>query len=85
MHGSWHSSGGTPIAPPRVAFVPMSGDAPQTAVNWSIPTTQWTDFVSGFQLPDGSRVGRPTGIAVGPQGDLFIADDQTGAIYRVRP
>ncbi|MGH8165553.1 MAG: hypothetical protein ACREP1_14600 [Rhodanobacteraceae bacterium] len=30
-------------------------------------------------------MGRPTGIAVGPLGDLFVADDQTGAIYRIRP
>jgi glucose/arabinose dehydrogenase len=85
MHGSWHTSGGTPVAAPRVAFVPMSGDAPQTPVNWSLPTTQWTDFVSGFQQPDGSRIGRPTGVAVGPQGDLFVADDQAGVIYRIRP
>jgi len=85
MHGSWHESGGIPIAPPRVAFVPLSGDAPATSVNWNDPTTQWRDFVSGFQLSSGERVGRPTGVAIGPQGDLFVADDQTGNIYRIRP
>jgi|SRR5579884_1676864 len=85
MHGSWHASGGVPVAPPRVAFVPMSGDSPRTAVNWSLPTAQWTDFISGFQHADGTRGGRPTGVAVGPQGSLFVADDQTGAIYRIRP
>lgn len=86
MHGSWHTnSAGIYAAPPRVAFVAMSGDSPVTPVNWSIPTTQWTDFISGFQTPNGSRIGRPTGIAVGPQGSLFVADDQTGAIYRIRP
>jgi glucose/arabinose dehydrogenase len=85
MHGSWHTSGGTPTAVPRVAFVSMSGDVPQTPVSWSLPTVQWTDFISGFQRPDGSRIGRPTGVAVGPQGDLFVADDQAGVIYRIRP
>ena len=85
MHGSWHTVNGVPVAPPRVAFVPIASDVPKTAVNWSSPTTQWSDFISGFQRADGSRVGRPTGVAVGPQGDLFIADDQSGAIYRVRP
>ena len=85
MHGSWHESGGIPIASPRVAFVPLAGDAPATAVNWNDPTTQWRDVISGFQLPSGSRIGRPTGVAVGPQGDLFVADDQTGNIYRIRP
>jgi len=85
MHGSWHAQNGVPVAPPRIAFVPMNGDSPPIAVNWSDPTKQWSDFVSGFQHSDGSRIGRPTGIAVGPQGDLFIADDQTGNIYRIRP
>lgn len=85
MHGSWHAIAGIDVAPPRVAFVPISGDTPNSTVNWAAPTTQWSDFVSGFQLPSGSRIGRPTGVAVGPQGDLFIADDQTGNIYRIRP
>jgi glucose/arabinose dehydrogenase len=87
MHGSWHTgSGGTYVASPRVVFVPMNGDAPKTNVNWSDPSTQWTDFLTGFQLADGrTRIGRPTGIAVGPSGSLFIDDDQTGNIYRIRP
>lgn len=85
MHGSWHEQNGIAIAPPRVSFVPMNGDTPLTSVNWSDPTKQWTDFITGFQLSDGSRIGRPTGIAVGPQGDLFVGDDQTGNIYRIRP
>ncbi len=86
LHGSWHrDSSGMYAQPPRVAFVAMSGDMPRTAVNWSVPTAQWIDFVTGFQTPSGSRIGRPTGVAVGPMGSLFVADDQTGAIYRIRP
>jgi len=81
LHGSWH----VPPVPPRVAFVPLHGDEPATPVDWNDPTTQWREFVTGFQLPDGERVGRPTGVAVGPDGSLFIADDEAGAIYRVRP
>jgi glucose/arabinose dehydrogenase len=85
MHGSWHSPNGC-YMPPRVAFVSMNGDRPQTPVNWSDPTVQWSDFVSGFQPGCGAnRIGKATGIAVGPQDDLFIADDLTGNIYRVRP
>ncbi len=86
MHGGWHrNKSGMFVAPPRVAFVPMNGDVPKTVVNWSNPSVQWTDVVSGFQTANGSRIGRPTGIAVGPQGSLFVADDDTGNIYRIRP
>lgn len=85
MHGSWHTQNGISTAPPRVAFVQMNGDTPASAIDWSDPTKQWSDVVSGFQHTDGSRIGRPTGVAIGPQGDLFVADDQTGNIYRIRP
>jgi glucose/arabinose dehydrogenase len=81
LHGSWH----TPPVPPRVVFVPMHGDEPQTSVDWSNPAAQWREFVGGFQQPDGSRIGRPTGIAVGTDGSLFVADDGSGTIYRIRP
>jgi glucose/arabinose dehydrogenase len=67
-------------------FVPMHGDTPDRAVNWSDPTTQWQLFVGGYQNGGtAERIGRPTGITVGPDGSLFVADDQTGAIYRIRP
>lgn len=85
MHGSWHEMNGVPVAPPRIAFVPMHGDTPATPVDWSTPTRQWSTFVSGFQSSSGSRIGRPTGVTMGPHGDVFFADDQNGAIYRVRP
>jgi glucose/arabinose dehydrogenase len=86
-HGSWHTPAGSsvPIDPPHVAFVPFSGAMPATAVNWSDPTTQWLDFFTGFQTASGSRIGRTTGVAVGPNGSLFVADDQNGVVYRIRP
>jgi len=64
----------------------MHGDSPVTAVDWSDPDKQWSEFAGGYQA-DGSnqRIGRPTGVVVGPEGDLFVADDDTGAIYRIRP
>jgi glucose/arabinose dehydrogenase len=81
-HGSWHCC---PSTPPRVYFVPMNGDVPATAVNWSDPTVQHADFVSGFgSTANTSYIGRPTGVAVGSNGSLFFADDQTGNIIRVR-
>jgi glucose/arabinose dehydrogenase len=82
-HGSWHCC---PATPPSVYFVAMNGDAPATAVNWSDPTAQSVPFLSGLGSPESSSyIARPTGVAVGPHGSLFIADDQNGAIYRVRP
>jgi glucose/arabinose dehydrogenase len=81
LHGSWHQ----PPVPPGVVFVAMKGDEPLTAVDWNDPTKQWTEFVGGFQRPDGSRAARPTGVAVGADGSLFVSDDETGAIYRIRP
>jgi glucose/arabinose dehydrogenase len=85
-HGSWHTNGnGCNAQPPRVVFVPMSDDRPARAVDWQDPTKQWSNFVTGFQTGCNARSGRPTGVAVGPKGSLFIADDAAGAIYRVRP
>lgn len=86
-HGSWHMNpDSTYSAAPQVVFVPMRGDAPVTAVDWTDPTSQGSVFVGGFQAADGiTRIARPTGIAVGPLGSLFVADDQNGYVFRIRP
>ena len=81
LHGSWH----VPPVAPRVAFVPFKGSEPARAVDWNNPDAQWTEFAGGCQLPDGSRPCRPAGVAVGTDGSLFVSDDETGAIYRIRP
>jgi glucose/arabinose dehydrogenase len=85
-HGSWHTPGGCNVVP-EVDFVPMHGDLPVTPVNWSDPTKQWQPFVTGFQpgCNSSARIGRPTGVVVGTDGSLFVGDDATGAIYRIRP
>ena len=84
LHGSWHEINNIPVAPPHVAFVPFSGASPARAVSWNDPTTQWNDFFTGFQNGT-TRYGRPTGVAVGAQGSLFVANDDSGAIFRIRP
>lgn len=85
-HGSWHTNAnGSYASAPQVAFVAMNGDTPVTPVNWSDPTAQWQTFFGGFQPAGNNRIGRPTGIIVGPTGSLFVADDATGNIYRIRP
>lgn len=86
LHGSWHGpSQGLPgYLPPRVVFVPMKNGKPVHAVNWNDPSTQWSQFVGGYQEGGTiARNGRPTGITAARNGDLFLADDQTGAVYRI--
>jgi glucose/arabinose dehydrogenase len=70
---------------PQVVVIAMDRDRPQTPVEWGNPAAQWQTFVGGFQPGGRERTGRPTGIAVGPRGSLFVADDARGAIYRIRP
>jgi glucose/arabinose dehydrogenase len=83
-HGSWHCC---PSSVPKVTFVPMSGDAPATVVNWTNPTVQWQMFMWDTRSTTGSTTygSRFTGVAVGSQGSLFVGDDQNGQIYRIRP
>jgi glucose/arabinose dehydrogenase len=87
-HGSWHTPNGSCTLAPEVDYVPMSGDTPVTAMtNWGVnsPTAQYANLVTGFQPGCTSRNGRATGVTVGSQGSVFVADDQAGLIYRIRP
>jgi glucose/arabinose dehydrogenase len=69
FHGSWNRSSPTGDKVVRVTF---AGGAP----------TGYQDFVTGW-LQGGSYHGRPVGVAVAPDGSLYISDDQQGYIYRV--
>lgn len=44
-------------------------------------------FLTGFrdsaQQECGSAWGRPAGVAVGAQGEVFVSDDKNGNIYRI--
>jgi glucose/arabinose dehydrogenase len=42
-------------------------------------------LVSGFENADGSFWGRPVDAVPGPDGALYISDDDVGAIYRLAP
>jgi glucose/arabinose dehydrogenase len=41
------------------------------------------DFVTGWQVADGSRWGRPVSLLVLPDGSLLVSDDASGRIWRV--
>lgn len=71
-HGSWDRR---PPRPPVVYWMP-----------WNARTRTLgaaTVLVGGFQDRDGSRWGRPTDAVAGPDGALYVADDQAGAVYRI--
>ncbi len=77
FHGSWNRAP-EPQQGFEVVFVPFTHGSPG----------QWEPFALGFagrpviHSPGQARF-RPTGVAVGPSGALYIADDQGGRIWRV--
>ena len=71
LHGSWNSSVKVGYA---LWWIPLDGE----------PTGEPEPFATGF-LPDGATdaLGRPAGLAVGPDGALYVSDDKAGFIYRI--
>jgi glucose/arabinose dehydrogenase len=70
FHGSWNRAP-APQQGYRVVFIPF--------VNGK-PTGEWKDFA----LPAGAENSfRPTGVATGPDGSLYVSDDQFGRIWRI--
>ncbi len=72
VHGSWNRQ---PPRAPEVAFFPWQ--------NGTLGDQQ--TLVGGFQAADGSRWGRPVAAVAGPDGAVYITDDEADAIYRLAP
>ncbi|HWZ98305.1 MAG TPA: PQQ-dependent sugar dehydrogenase [Candidatus Dormibacteraeota bacterium] len=72
-HGSWNRSVRTGY---EVIRIPLhqSGEA----------TGEYEDFLTGFVIDNEHVWGRPAGIAVGLDGSLFVADDTSNTIWRVK-
>jgi glucose/arabinose dehydrogenase len=50
------------------------------------PTGSVTDLITGFQRPDGERLLRPVGVAIGADGALyFTSDSHLQGLFRLRP
>ena len=75
FHGSWDRAP-YPQEGYNVVFQPLAGEA--AAGRCEI----FADGFAGGQIP-GARLHRPTGVAVGPDGALFVSDDVRGRIYRI--
>lgn len=72
VHGSWNRN--LPRAP-VVVFLPWRHGTLQEA----------RTLMSGFQLADGSRWGRPVAAVTGFDDAVYVTDDAAGAVYRVVP
>ncbi len=70
LHGSWDRS--TP-----------AGDKVIEATFVDGKPTSYHDFVTGWLDESGDYRGRPMGLAVGPDGALYISDDKLGCVFKV--
>lgn len=70
FHGSWNRAP-LPQAGFRVVFMPFEDNQ---------PTGEYSTFAVGSTGPTSLR---PSGVAVGPDGALYIASDQSGKVWRI--
>ena len=75
FHGSWNRAP-EPQEGANVVFLPRGEDGAFDADAWEV-------FAQGRQDWADTRTHRPTGLAVGPDGSLYISDDAGGRIWRV--
>lgn len=76
FHGSWNRAP-DPQGGYLVAFQPMQDRVA------SDPYVVFADGFAGAEKAPGRAAHRPSGLAVGPDGALYIADDVQGRIWRV--
>jgi glucose/arabinose dehydrogenase len=77
FHGSWNRAP-FPQEGYRVVFVPFSGGAPH-----GDHETFANDFAGSPKPQPSTAKHRPSGLAVAPDGSLYISDDVGGRIWRV--
>jgi glucose/arabinose dehydrogenase len=84
LRGSWGTKpGGGMFGPkatrrhPKLVMVEFTGGRPDGTV---------VDLVTGFQRPQGERLLRPVGVAIGPDGALyFTSDAHLQGLFRLSP
>ena len=76
FHGSWNR---TPVqAGYNVVWIPFEGDGPSGA--WSI----FADGFAGGEITSPRQADhRPTGVAVGPDGSIYVSDSLHGRIWKI--
>lgn len=78
FHGSWNRAP-MPQEGYNVIFVPFED---------ALPSGDWSVFADGFAGRDqvdnpGDAVYRPCGLAVGPDGSLYVVDSRQGRVWRI--
>jgi glucose/arabinose dehydrogenase/mono/diheme cytochrome c family protein len=76
FHGSWNRAPG-PQDGYRVVYQPLADGKPKG------PWIVFADGFAGAKKDPGNAIYRPSGLAAGPDGALYISDDVTGRIWRV--
>lgn len=71
LHGSWNRARRTGY---KVVQLPIANGR---------ATGEYVDFMTGFVTDDSDVWGRPVGVAVGRNGELFVTDDAGGCVWRV--
>lgn len=72
LHGSWNRREPVGYA---VWRLPLDGD---------MPLGRAEPFAAGWLGSSGTVDGRPAGLAVGPDGALYVSDDRGGFVYRIQ-
>ena len=72
MHGSWNRGQRTGYKVVRVDFDEAGR-----------PAGTYEDFVTGFVADQDNVWGRPVGVAVSADGDLYMSEDGNGTIWRI--
>jgi glucose/arabinose dehydrogenase len=76
FHGSWNRAP-EPQGGYNVVFQPLAGGEA------SGPFVVFADGFAGGHMDPGQAAHRPTGLAIAPDGAMYIADDRGGRIWRV--
>lgn len=71
LHGSWNRAQKVGYKVVRLEFVDGA------------PTGRVQDFLTGFVLDDARVAGRPSGLAVLPDGSLLVGEDGNGVLWKV--
>jgi glucose/arabinose dehydrogenase/mono/diheme cytochrome c family protein len=78
FHGSWDRAP-YPQGGYNVVYQPLRGDARTDRSQCEV----FADGFAGSVRQPGSAEHRPSGVAVGPDGALYVSDDVRGTIYRI--